>query len=59
MTALPRGKRAPFLDALRTLADAADAPAPEMKRETGKAHKTARAAKKPRKALAAKRTARR
>lgn len=59
MAALPRSRRAPFLEALRTLADAADLPAPEIKRETGKTRKTARAAKKPRKAPTAKRPARR
>jgi DNA-binding MarR family transcriptional regulator len=57
--ALPRGKRAPFLEILRTLADAADEPAPEMKRPAPKARKATRSAKKTRKTSAPKRAMRR
>ncbi|HWA21612.1 MAG TPA: MarR family winged helix-turn-helix transcriptional regulator [Caulobacterales bacterium] len=59
MAALPRSKRAPFLEMLRTLADAADEPVLEIKRPAAKTRKGARGPKKPRKASTAKRTARR
>lgn len=59
MAALPRSKRAPFLETLRTLASAADEAAPEPKRPAAKARKAARGAKKARKAAPAKRAARR